>query len=36
MEMLSGFWWGNLKKNTIVVLGINGLIILKCILKNWE
>jgi hypothetical protein len=35
-EMNTGFWWGNMKrkKKHVGNLGINGRIVLKCILKG--
>jgi hypothetical protein len=36
-ELHTGFWWGDLMEgDSLDDLGVNGRIILKCILKKWE
>jgi hypothetical protein len=36
-EVRTGFWWGKLREGDhLEHLGINGRIILKCIVKKWD
>jgi hypothetical protein len=34
--MCTGFWWGNLRKESLGDPGIEGRIILRCIFKNYD